>query len=195
MSLKVIRADGAEWEQIVACEILLPNTPNVYGDLMSPDAVRRAAYKFMEEGFAIDVNHDNVDVSDQVKVVESFIARAGDPDFIEGAWVVFVHILDPDLWQRVLDGEINGFSYEALVNFTPATLVMEDDGSRQGVTEPALDGHVHNWFAMVGLDNRPLGGGTDVVNGHSHRISTHTVTDEAADHVHRFNIVTGKNGK
>lgn len=184
------------YEQICFAEVLTPGNPNTYGDLWTLDAIRRAAYMFMENGFQIDVNHDNVDVSDKIKVVESFIARAGDPDFIVGSWVVGVHVLDSDIWQQILDGEINGYSYEAFLSLTPATLTIQDSLNRQGTTEPyPEDGHTHEFWVVVDANNRPVIGGTSMVNGHSHVISTHTVTDIAAGHLHRVNIVEGKGGK
>lgn len=72
------RKDGDEWERVVFAEVLIPNVPNVFGDLWSPAAVREAAYEFMRQGYGIDVDHDNVDVSGPVHVVESFIVRAAD---------------------------------------------------------------------------------------------------------------------
>lgn len=190
-----VRQDSTEWEQIAAAEVLVPGVPNVFGDLWSEEAIRRAAYMFMERGFGIDVNHDNQDVSYDVKVVESFIARENDPDFIKGSWVVFVHILDGDLWQMVLDGKINGFSYEALVGFDPAYLEVEDSTEKIGITEPSVeDGHTHDFYVVVDSNNRPLSGGTGNTNGHSHTITTHTVTDEAEGHVHRYQLVKGVNG-
>ena len=48
-------------------------------------------------------------------IVESFIARKGDPDFAEGAWVLGVRMTDGELWERVKSGELNGFSVDAVV--------------------------------------------------------------------------------
>jgi hypothetical protein len=129
-----------------------------------------------------------------VHVVESFIVRAGDTDFIEGSWVVAMRVEDDTLWQKILDNEINGYSYEATVNFLAGIFVDEtDDGTRTGYTEPdPYDGHRHAFAVLVDANNRPLSGGTDEVDGHSHTISTHTVTDESDGHSHRFNLVTGK---
>ncbi len=189
------RSDSVEWEQIVFAEVLVPETPNVMGDYWTPPAIREAAYAFMKEGFGIDVNHDNVDVTGGVYVVETFIARKNDPDFIEGSWVVGMKIEDPELWKRVLSNDINGYSYEAIINFLSATLQVQDDGVRTGYTEPALeDGHTHAYLLRVDENNRPVEGGTDTVLGHYHAITTHTVTEMSADHTHRFNVVTGKDG-
>lgn len=188
--------DSSGWEQVVFAEVLVPETPNVYNDYWTKDAIREAAYLFAKEGYGIDVDHDNVDVTGSVYVVETFIARKGDPDFIEGSWVVGMKIEDPVLWEKVLNNEINGYSYEALIAFLSGLLKMEDDGVRTGYTEPDIeDGHVHAFLVSVDINNRPISGGTDEVNGHSHTITTHTVTDEAAGHTHRYNLVLGKGGK
>lgn len=192
----IVRADGS-WERIVFAEVLIPNVPNVYNDYWTPAGIRDAAYQFMKTGFGIDIEHDNVDVSGTgVYVVESFIVRANDPTFIEGSWVVGVYIADDALWQKVLDGELNGFSYQALATFLPALLEVVDSGVRIGVTEPSLeDGHTHEFMVMVGADNRPKSGGTSETNGHFHGITTSTVTGTAAGHVHRYNLVTGDETK
>ncbi len=190
------RADSPVWERVVFAEVLIPETPNVYGDYWTREAIKEAAYEFMRVGFGIDVDHDNVDVTGSVYVVETFIVRPGDPDFIEGAWVVAMKIEDDDLWGKVLNNEINGYSYEALIAFLHGTLRMEDDGVRTGYTEPDLeDGHVHAFMVVVDETNRPVSGGTDETNGHSHTITRHTVTDTAAGHTHRYNLVSGKEGK
>ncbi len=190
------RSDSPEWEQCVFAEVLIPETPNVNGDYWTRPAIREAAYAFMREGFGIDVDHDNIDVTGGVYVVETFIARKNDPDFIEGSWVVGMKIEDPELWQRVLNNEINGYSYEALINFLSATLQVQDDGVRTGFTEPdLLDGHTHAYLLRVDETNRPTSGGTDAVQGHYHTITTHTVTDVSAGHSHRYQIVTGRYGR
>lgn len=188
-----VRADSPEWEQVVFAEVLVPETPNVFGDYWTKPAIREAAYTFMREGFGIDLDHDNVDITGRVYVVETFIAREGDPDFIGGSWVVGMKIEDPQLWQDVLDNKINGYSYEALISFLTATLHIEDDGVRTGFTEPDLeDGHRHAFMVMVDEDGRPTSGGTDEVNGHWHEITSYPVTATAAGHNHRYNLVSGK---
>lgn len=192
----VVRSDDG-WDRLVYAEVLVPHVANVYGDYWTESNIMEAAHMFMRIGFGIDVEHDNKDIlGGKAFVVESFIARENDPDFIVGSWVVGMYIADDALWQDVLDGKINGFSYEAVVEFLSAVIEVEDDGTRRGITEPSTeDGHVHHFLVLVGPDNRPTGGGTDVVNGHAHIISGHTVTEEAEGHVHRYNLVLGKEGK
>jgi hypothetical protein len=127
--------------------------------------------------------------------VESFIARSGDPTFVEGAWVVGVHVADDALWQRVLDKEINGFSYEAWVSQVPGLLVVPDARTRVGVTEPdPWDGHMHTFFVVLDAEGRPMLGGTSYTNSHDHRIVNHTFTESAFEHRHIYNFKAGKGG-
>ncbi len=194
--INLVLREDRQYEQVVFAEVLIPETPNVYGDYWTRSAVIEAAYMFMETGFGIDIDHDNYDRTGMVHVVESFIARKGDPDFIEGSWVIGMRIKDDTLWEAVLSGDINGFSYEAIVGTIKGVLLVADDGVRTGLTEPDLeDGHTHNFMVVVDENNRPIEGGTSVTNGHSHGITTHTVTEESAGHKHRYNLVVGKDGK
>lgn len=193
-SIKLVYREDKQWERVVMAEVIVPNAPNVFNDYWTPEATREAAYMFMKKGFGIDIEHDNVDVgSKDVYLVESFIARPGDPDFIEGAWVVGMYIANDEIWQDVLTGEINGYSYEAMVSFISAQIEYTETWIRQGTTEPDVDdGHTHEFLVIVDENNRPISGGTSETDGHSHEIRTHTITEEADGHKHRYNIITGE---
>ena len=190
------RPKEGEFERIAFAEVLIPDTPNVYGDLHSPENIRQFAYGFMINGFGIDLNHNNQSVSDKVKVIESFIAREGDPTFVVGSWVVGILVLDDQIWEDILSGELNGFSYEALVSTLPVQVVYPDISEFKGVTYPDIDdGHTHTFFVSLDEKGRVEYGGTSEDNGHSHTISSHTYTDvnqEGGDpHRHRYSLYMG----
>jgi hypothetical protein len=185
-------ADG--FEQIVMGEVLIPNTPNTYGDIYTEEAIRDFATQYMIAGLntnvILDVEHDLDDVTGDAYIVESFVARDGDPNFIKGSWVVAVWIKDETLWQMVLDNKINGFSYEALVGMQPVGIENLRSRIITGTTAPdLLDGHTHTYCVIVDALNRPVSGSTGDTDGHSHTISTHTTTDEANGHKHRFDVI------
>lgn len=188
---KVVVREDRKWERVVFAEVLVPDTVNNYGDYTTADAIVEFAYEFARRGYGLDVNHDNNDVSGTgYYVVESFIARAGDPDFIEGSWVVGVKIVDDDIWAQVLAGDLNGFSYEALVEFTPVVLEVEAGVQVAGVTEPhPEDGHTHTFLLILDEKSNPQAGATSETNGHSHRIVSHTTTEVAEGHNHRYQVV------
>jgi len=186
----LIRTDLG-YEQVVMGELLIPDTPNSFGDITTKEAIKEFAYEFARQGYGIDLNHDNVDVNkQQIVIVESFIVRPGDPDFIEGSWVIAMKILDDDLWQQVLDGDFNGFSYEAVVEMQPVLIKNLRNRTVTGVTEadPA-DGHTHDYVAVLDPLNKPISGGTSVTNGHSHTIARHSFTEVSEHHRHRYQVI------
>lgn len=188
----IVVKDENGFERVAFAEVIIPDSLNVYGDFHTKESVKEFAYGFMMGGFGIDVDHDEVDVSgDKIQVVESFIARPNDPDFIEGSWVVGILVKDDDLWDKILNGEINGFSYQAIVRrLADVEVVVPIDKVRYGNTQPdPMDGHYHSFVVVLDDNERPVSGGTSVVNGHSHNISQHTFTDKAHEHVHIYNYV------
>lgn len=186
----VVREDKV-FEQIVYAEVLVPNTLNTFNDYMTAETVKDVAYEFARHGYGIDIGHDQVDVNgSKCYVVESFIARDNDPDFIPGSWVVGLKITDPTTWQQVLDGELNGFSYEADILYHDATFTSPGVRTIIGVTEPdLLDGHTHTYVVVVGENNQVQSGGTGITDGHYHVIKRHTSTEEADGHKHRYQVV------
>jgi hypothetical protein len=73
-------------------EVYSPDFPDSQGDYMTAEEIRLMAYRFMAKGepYRIDKEHDKKECG--AFVVESFIARENDPDFISGSWVIGVHI-------------------------------------------------------------------------------------------------------
>lgn len=194
MAIKLIQKDEQGFERIVFAEVLLPDSPNTYGDLHTRESIREFAYGFMINGFAIDIDHDNESRQD-VYILESFIARDGDPDFVEGSWVVAMYVENDQIWEDVLSGELTGYSYEAFVSAMPVEVQVPDEATRYGQTEKdPYDGHTHDFFVWIDEYGVPSFGGTTESNGHTHTISGNTRTDVAFSHRHIFNIVEGKGG-
>lgn len=181
-----------EEQRIVWSEVYAPGIPDTDIEYMEAEDIRKMAYKFMQEMKLdqVDSQHNN-ELVPGCRIVESFIARKGDPTFIEGAWVVGMHIPDDDMWGKVKKGEINGFSMEAMVVKTPMEVLVEVPPLVHGNTIKAEDGHVHKFTVAYDNEGRFLGGETDVVDGHAHVIKRGTVTELADDHVHRFSHVDG----
>jgi hypothetical protein len=188
--------------QLVYSEVYAPNRQDTQGDFMVAETIRIMAHQFLANALTdqVDVSHDNNCTRD-CYVVESFIARKDDPDFIEDAWVVAVHIQDPELWQAVKNGEINGFSMQANVRVREKILEIDipDDGILRGTTDTptgALEGepgHKHEYTLRFSAVGDLLGGETDEAAGHTHKILAATVTEpprnEPTGHVHRFSFL------
>lgn len=175
--------------QIVWAEVLVPDVPDTVGAMISKVEVRKAAYSFAERLMLkqIDTQHDNYVIPDAA-IVETFIARKGDSDFIEGSWVVGMHISDPETWRKVDSGELNSFSIEALGYETPKELSLYLPLELGGSTLEAVD-HVHSYVVKFDEDGRFVGGKTSEANGHSHQIVHGTVTEAFDGHRHRYSLV------
>lgn len=119
---KILKSDGcfeltamfkksaSSEKQIAFGEVYVPNEPDTHGDFMTAANIERMAADFLASGRGANIDTEHNEVMNGSVVVESFIARKGDPDFTPGAWVLGVHIPDVALWQAVKSGEITGFS-------------------------------------------------------------------------------------
>lgn len=189
---KEVKRGGKEWEQVAWAEVLVPDVPNTFGDLYTREAIVGFRDGFMKSEFILDIEHDLVDVKNRdYYIVESFIARDDDQDFVPGSWVLGVKIINDDLWQMILDGEINGFSYEALVSLEPIEWVYDEETRIVvGTTEPdPFDGHTHSYAVVLSAMNKVISGSTGVTDGHWHELTTHTITDKANGHNHRYQVL------
>ena len=183
-------------KQVVYGEVYIPNYIDTDGETITEDDVEKMAWDFLSSGKVnkIDVQHNGVESG--ARVVESFIAREGDPTFVPKAWVLGVQLPD-ELWNMVKEGKLNGFSLAASVNKYPAKVLVEVAKQIVGETEPSDKGgvlppHVHNYIVNLDNDGRIVSGKTDAVLGHSHEILASTRTEKSFDHTHR--IVLTKEG-
>lgn len=106
-------------KQIVYGEVYVPwageNPPELkerdtHGHWATMETIEKMAHGFMQNlrTYQIDKQHD--EQADEGYVVESFIAREGDPDFTEGAWVLGTKVTDDTTWQEIKKGNITGYS-------------------------------------------------------------------------------------
>jgi hypothetical protein len=186
--MKILKTDDEL--RIVWGEVYVPNVPDAHGDFMTTDSIRKMAHRFLLKGRAhkVDVNHDNQ--STGAGVCESFIARAGDQDFIEGSWVAGVHVPDDVTWAKVKSGEINGFSIEALVRSKTRKVALLIPDSIEGRTlkSDQVD-HTHGWVCEITDEGEIVGHTTDDDTGHFHLLQKGTTTEEAAGHRHRWSLL------
>lgn len=174
--------------QIVYAEVYVPNVPDSDNDFMSVETIREMAHNFLASGRVtkIDVNHSQEDI--EAAVVESFIARKGDPDFIEDSWVAGVKIYDAEVWAEVKAGEINGFSLDGIGKGENTELEIEIPESVRGGTDYA-EGHMHIFKVSFDDEGNFLGGRTVDDADHMHLIRRGTLTEETDNHAHRFSYV------
>jgi len=173
-------------KQLVTGMVYAPMVIDTTGEFMLPEDLELAAHRFLQIDLSkcVDTQHNNV--LNGSYPVESYIAR-GNPEYPEGSWVVTIKVPDKDLWKQIVDGEINGFSYECYVTLVPHAVEYLVTRDHVGLTEET-DGHAHIFFAQVNEAGKIVYGKTEIVTEHDHQIvcSSRTTTDYG--HSHRFFI-------
>ena len=100
-------------ERYVLGIVLEPEVVDAQGDIYSTEEIRAAAHRFMEEFGGLGLMH-RLRVNDQVKVLESYLAPTdftiGDITVRKGTWMLAVRVLSDELWDRVKNGDLTGFS-------------------------------------------------------------------------------------
>lgn len=173
--------------QVVYGEVYAPDRADTDNQFMTTTEVRKAAHSFVKNlrMNKIDTNHDFVETG--AYVVESFIARKNDTDFIPGAWVIGVKVPDDELWNAIKSGELNGFSLAGQARTVPSKIQVDIPDVVVGKTVGG-PGHTHTFNVQLDDRGNLVAGQTDIVDGHYHTIKGSTVTEEAGSplHTHRF---------
>jgi len=175
-------------KRIIFGEVYAPDVLDTYGDFMSADDIEQMAHRFMQLVTlrqAIDTNHD--ETTNGSYPIESFIAREGDVDYTPGSWVLGVQVVGDDLWGSIKRGEINGYSFQALVRKLAVVVNIDMTPDKFGVTEDAED-HAHLYWVEFDDSGRVLKGRTSIEDGHSHEIKRGTATEKTNGHAHRVNL-------
>lgn len=178
-----------EEQQIVYGVVYSPNHIDTDWETMTAEEIQKMAWDFLanKESDKIDVQHDLIESG--CVVVESFIARPGDPDFPEGSWVLGVKCTD-EVWKQVKDGDLNGYSFYGSVTKYPAKVLIEVAKQITGITEKStidiIPFHEHTFIINFDAKGGIVSGKTDNVLGHSHKIKRGTATEVELDHSHRL---------
>lgn len=90
-----------------------PMTKDAHDNYMTEDEIQKAAYWFAKNGDKVDIQH-SFEACNGCAVVETFVAKSDmkiDKQAIKkGTWLMTVEISDKDVWEKIVKGEITGFS-------------------------------------------------------------------------------------
>lgn len=96
-------------KRITYGEIYVPWDVDSQGDFADESVIEEGAHEFLKLFRTIGEQH--ADFNGKGVPVESFIARKGDRDFkVPGTWVAGVQ-WSPTMWEKILNGEITGYSW------------------------------------------------------------------------------------
>lgn len=93
-------------KRIAYGEVYPPYWVDHQGEYATEEQVEEMAHKFMKARGVPGLMHAAWPVGE---IVESFVARRGDPDFTPGAWVAATEY-PPDVWTKIASGELTGYS-------------------------------------------------------------------------------------
>ena len=127
----------SEDKRIISGCAMLSDTPifrsdATFGDYyvaFSKDTIVKIVQKYFKKGYQNNVNlmHDPNQIETGVTMFESFISdksrgiapMKGFEDAPDGSWFVSMLVENNEVWQKVKEGMINGFSIEGIFNYTP----------------------------------------------------------------------------
>ena len=127
----------SEDKRIISGCAMLADTPIFrsdasFGDYyvaFSKDTITKIVQKYFKKGYQNNVNlmHDPNQIETGVTMFESFIsdkARGIEPmkgfeDAPDGSWFVSMLVENDEVWDKVKQGMVNGFSIEGIFNYAP----------------------------------------------------------------------------
>lgn len=110
-----------EEKRIVYGVVYEPLVKDSDGHWMRAEEIEKMAHGFMRNLRLHQIDRDHSQEAGEGIVVESFIARKGDPDFPEGAWVLGTQITKAETWEAIKRGEITGYSIQGVGELIPDT--------------------------------------------------------------------------
>ena len=109
---QVLKVD--QEQRIVLGVVLEPDVEDAQGDILTAETIRVAAHGFLLKHQTIGVMHEDFSRTDELKIVESFIApvdmEINDIKINKGTWMMATKILDDEIWASVKDGTFGGYS-------------------------------------------------------------------------------------
>lgn len=178
--------------QVVKGIVYSPGYVDTDGETATESDIKKAAWDFLANRREknIDINHDWSESG--CYVVESYIAEKGDPNFPEGSWILGVKCTD-DVWKKVENGELNGFSFGGTVTKYPMRALLEVSKQIIGETyenmnKDIIPAHSHNFIIYYDEKGNIVKGTTDVSQDHFHTITYGTATDSTVAHSHRVDL-------
>jgi hypothetical protein len=178
----------SEDKRIISGCAMLADTPifrsdATFGDYyvaFSKDTITKIVQKYFKKGYQNNVNlmHDPNQIETGVTMFESFISdksrgiepMKGFEDAPDGSWFVSMLVENDEVWDKVKQGMVNGFSIEGIFNYAP--MVSKEAQVMNEIykilEEVELGG--------VGSGRRPEGGGDKESTGG--RVKTVSVEDK-----------------
>jgi hypothetical protein len=146
LSFSMALAATSEEEQKVFGPLILANTPVYRKPPQTPeecyvtfsrDTIDKIAQKFFRKNnqASVNINHDKSQFVEDVVMFQSWIVNRslgimpmkGFEDAPDGSWFGAFKVYNPEVWEKVKSGEVNGFSIEGLLGTAPIADISEEE--------------------------------------------------------------------
>lgn len=124
-------------KRITYGEVYVPWEFDAHGDMTTPEVIEEAAHNFLAAFQDIGTQHKGS--AGKGVPVESFLSRKGDRDFpIEGSWVLGTK-WNEENWNRILSGELLGYSLDGVKTFVPIVAGREMTKAARKADDPEAE--------------------------------------------------------
>lgn len=118
----VLKAD--EEKRLITGIVLEPEVVDGQGDIYSADVIAKAAHDFLanyNSSTQIGVQHNSFPSG--IRLVESWVTpvafKLGTKQVKKGSWLMVTHIENDDIWTKVKNGKLTGYSIAGVARVKP----------------------------------------------------------------------------
>ena len=134
-----------------------PMTADAHDDFMSAEEIVKAEKYFRENCNQIDIQH-SFEKTDDCEVVKSWITGCdctiGGENVKEGTWMLTVKVDDADLWHKIVNKEITGYSMGGVGKYSSIETDLSDENSSVNKSkEVSKDGLFTKIAKLFGYDD------------------------------------------
>ena len=109
-------------KHLVYGPVLKPGVADSWGVVPSAEEVEKAAHEFLATYSSVSdpfsISHKDIVSKEQVQLVESYLTldeiKTTEETIPKGSWIVVSKVLDEELWKKILDGTLKGYSLEGV---------------------------------------------------------------------------------
>lgn len=159
-----------EDKHLIVGAVLVPNKP-IYRNngkeefyiQFSKETIEKLAFDYLMNGRIYSVTTDHKEIADDIALVESWIKTSENDKSNDygmnlpvGSWIVSMKVENEEVWKRVKEGELRGFSIESFVNLDEIKLKKQDNNMIEEKLE-AIQVDDNFWDKLRSIISNALG--------------------------------------
>lgn len=160
-----------EDKHLIVGAVLVPNKP-IYRNngkeefyiQFSKETIEHLAYEYLMNGRMYSVTTDHKDIADDICLVESWIKTSDNDKSNDygmnlpiGTWIAAMKVENEEVWQRVKQGELKGFSIESFVNLDEINLKKQNTNMTEEVKMETIELNEGFWTKLSSIISDALG--------------------------------------